>query len=392
MGIFFLNNMGGIRVREGSDHFIYNNYFEGLERRAIFLQNDPSDPLSNIHIYHNTIINSEEIILGGSGSNPPSNVTFVNNVFLNPTSQLFDQETGNETWLSNYSFGNLGIDKPATGVTDADPMLYENIDGFFQPEANSPVIASAGVDYPEVPLYAGMDYDNGILLDLMKEPRPFSQGDRAVGASEFSAATRVLPHANEQNTGPSYIFDNLVNYLAANASQFYVGKEEDVRSIMISSNMDWTVETSSAWISTDLTSGSEVSPLIITIAANGQSSNRSGMVTIASEDQSVTILVYQDAGDPVAVVENIAGEVLLYPNPTYGNVRLSNLPKGYSRSLVEVINLEGKIVTSAEYTIDNEELVLDLDALVPGSYVLNMKFVSQLGTVGSELSRIFIKN
>lgn len=390
-GNFFLNNMGGIRVREGSDHFIYNNYFEGLERRAIFLQNDPSDPLSNIHIYHNTIINSEEIILGGSGDSPPSNVTIANNVFANPRSQLFVEETGNESWLSNYAFGDLGIDNPGTGIADADPMLFENIEGFFQPAATSPVIASAGSDYPEVPLYPGMTYDNGILLDVMKEPRPLAIGDRAVGASEFSSSTPVLPHANELNTGPSYLFDNLVDYLTVNASQLYIGKDGDVKSIMISSNMEWTVENSDAWISTDLTSGSSVSQLIIAIAANGQSSNRSGTVTIANEEQSVTILIYQDAGDPVAVVENSTGATLLYPNPTDGRIQLSNLPNEARRALVEIINLDGTVVISTESPVDDGELMLNLGQLIPGSYVVSIKFMSHFGTVGSEISRTFIK-
>ncbi|MEM7298048.1 MAG: chondroitinase-B domain-containing protein, partial [Bacteroidota bacterium] len=74
-GNFFLNNMGGVRVREGSGHFIYNNYFSSLDRRSIYLQNDPSDPLVDIQVYYNTIRNSAEMILGGDGSNPPTNVT-----------------------------------------------------------------------------------------------------------------------------------------------------------------------------------------------------------------------------------------------------------------------------------------------------------------------------
>ena len=41
-GNFFLNNMGGVRVREGSNHFIYNNYLEGLDRRSKFLQKESS--------------------------------------------------------------------------------------------------------------------------------------------------------------------------------------------------------------------------------------------------------------------------------------------------------------------------------------------------------------
>jgi len=255
-GNFFLNNRGGVRIREGSDHFIFNNYFEGIDGRVIFLMNDPVDPLSDIHIYHNTIVNSEEIRLGGVGNNPPSNVTIANNVFTNPLDQLFNEDTKNETWLGNLSFGNLGIDFPSSGITDIDPVLIENSDGFLQPESNSPVIAASSEGYPAVPLYPGMDYDNEIGLDLMQEFRPLSIVDRAIGASEFSSTINVRPHATEMNTGPSYLFDNLINYLTVNASQLYIGEEGDSRSVMISSNVDWTVSSSMDWITTNVLSGS----------------------------------------------------------------------------------------------------------------------------------------
>ena len=130
-GNFFLNNKGGIRIREGSDHFIYNNYFEGIDERAIWLMNDPVDPLSNIHIYHNTIINSENLRLGGDGNSPPSNVTIANNVFTDPRDQLFNQATGNEIWINNLSSGDIGINEPSTGLTETDPQLAENTEGFF---------------------------------------------------------------------------------------------------------------------------------------------------------------------------------------------------------------------------------------------------------------------
>ncbi|MEL7342650.1 MAG: chondroitinase-B domain-containing protein, partial [Bacteroidota bacterium] len=96
-GNFFLNGMGGVRIREGSSHFIFNNYFEDLDSRVIYLMNDPADPLSDIHIYHNTVVNSEEVRLGGPGSNPPTNVTIANNVFTSPVQRLFQDGTGTET-------------------------------------------------------------------------------------------------------------------------------------------------------------------------------------------------------------------------------------------------------------------------------------------------------
>jgi len=391
-GNFFLNNRGGIRIREGTDHFIFNNYFEGIHGRSIFLMNDPVDPLINVHIYNNTFFNSEEVILGGNGNNPPSNVTFANNVFANPMGQLLDEDTGNETWINNLSFGNLGIDVPSSGLTDTDPKLYENAEGFFQPESDSPVIAAASDGYPSVPLYPGMDYDNEILLDLMKESRPVSIEDRAIGASEFSSTTNVQPHATEMNTGPTYLFDNLVNYLTVNASQLYIRDEGETRAINISSNIDWEVTSSVDWISIDLSSGTGDSKLIITIDVNQVDMLRSGTITLNGGEEPVTVIVYQDPGELVSVLDNFESEVQLFPNPTDGNIKLNHLPSGIYSSFIELIHLDARSVFSNEYRISDSELIIDLEKLASGTYLMKMKFMNQNGTVHSELTRRIVRN
>lgn len=201
-GNFFINNMGGVRVREGSGHYIYNNYFEGLDKRAIYLQNEASDPLSDIHIYHNTIINSQEVILGGNGSNPPQNVTIANNIFSDPQDDLFKDATGNETWISNMYFGSLGISQ-TEGLVNADPLLAVNDMGYYQLDPESPATNAAEAGYPEIPLFDGMDYDSELALDLMQQTRPTVISSRTVGAEEPSTI-RVHPHATEENTGPDY--------------------------------------------------------------------------------------------------------------------------------------------------------------------------------------------
>lgn len=214
-GNFFINNMGGVRVREGSGHYIYNNYFEGLDKRAIYLQNDPSDPLSDIHVYHNTIINSQEFILGGDGGNPPQNVTIANNIFTEPQGDLFEDATGNETWIGNISSGSLGINQP-DGLLDADPLLAVNDSGYFQLENESPAINAAEGGYPEIPLFDGLDYDNELALDLMQQVRPAAIADRTIGTAEPSTI-QVHPHATEDNTGPDYFREEEVITSIANA-------------------------------------------------------------------------------------------------------------------------------------------------------------------------------
>ena len=392
-GNFFLNNMGGIRIREGSGHFIYNNYFEGLERRAIYLQNDPSDPLSDIHIYHNTIINSEEIRLGSNGSNPPTNVVIANNIFTDPQNELFDEATGNETWIGNFSFGTLGIDPPSSGLSNTDPGLFENTEGYFQPDEESLAIAAASDGYPLIPLYPEMDYDNEIMFDLMKVSRPVAISDRAIGAAEFSSTVKVQPHANEMNTGPIYLFDNLVNYLTVNASQLYYGNEEESKSVFISSNLDWTVTSSSNWITTDLSLGSGDAQLTITLNANEEAVERSGIITITGDSISATIEVNQDAGGPVGVeaLDAPENEVLIFPNPTDERIILSNLQSGTTGLLITLFHLDGRSISSKRYQIKDPELAINVNELVPGTYIMKIGFMGADGTIKNEVIRKFVR-
>ncbi|MDW3192776.1 MAG: chondroitinase-B domain-containing protein [Cytophagales bacterium] len=394
-GNFFINNMGGIRVREGSNHYIFNNYFEGINRRAIYLQNDPSDPLSNIHVYFNTIVNSADMILGGgSGSNPPTNVTIANNIFANPQSELFEQATGTETWVGNLSFGTLGIDRPSSGLSETDPLLEENSEGFFQPASESAALANATDGFPEVPLFEGLEYDHEILLDLMQSSRPEAISDRAIGASEFSATVLVQPHVNEMNTGPSYLFDNLIEYVTVNDDLLFFGNGEEDQLVKISSNVDWTVTVSdNTWIFTDLTEGSGDASLSIFTRANEEEVERSGTVTISGESGSVTIDINQRAADPVILntpVEEI--EMLIYPNPTEARVLLKNFPVGTRDLSIKIFQLNGKPVYSKIHLIDQSELIIQTEEFPSGTYILKGRYIDQTGTFSEEfVKKLVIK-
>lgn len=213
-GNFFLNGKGGVRVREGQDHYIYNNYFYELDDRVIYLQNEDSDPLDNINIAFNTIVDCSEVILGGSGSDDPSNVTFSNNIFADPDDDLFEEPTGTETWISNFVHGSLGITLPASGITDIDPQLVENSEGFFGLAPTSPAINAALPGYAQLPQFDGMDpIDIDISFDLMGQERPTVVEEKDLGCSEFPHNITIQPIATEENTGPSYDTD-IVNSVA----------------------------------------------------------------------------------------------------------------------------------------------------------------------------------
>lgn len=205
-GNFFLNGKGGVRVREGQDHYIYNNYFQQLEDRAIFLQNENSDPLDNINIAFNTIVDCDEVLLGGDGDDsPPTNVTIANNIFAAPNDDLFEDATGSETWIRNIAFGSLGITAPSSGLMLLDPQLEENAAGFSGLTAGSPAINAALPGYAALPQFPGMEpIDTDILLDLMGQARPATVTEKDLGANEFPHNAGIMPIATEENTGPDY--------------------------------------------------------------------------------------------------------------------------------------------------------------------------------------------
>lgn len=204
-GNFFLNGKGGVRVREGQNHYIYNNYFFELDDRAIYLQNEDSDPLDQIHIAFNTIVDCSEVILGGDGPDEPTNVVFSNNIFTQPDDDLFEDATGNETWISNIAHGNLGIPFPSNGISTLDPVLAANDDGFFGLSPVSPAIDAAESGYVLLPQFEGIDdIDSDIRFDLMGQSRPEIIEDRDLGCHEFPHQIMIRPIATEDNTGPSY--------------------------------------------------------------------------------------------------------------------------------------------------------------------------------------------
>jgi len=204
-GNFFLNGKGGVRVREGQNHYIYNNYFYELDDRAIYLQNEDSDPLDDINIAFNTIVDCSEVILGGNGDDKPTNVTFSNNIFAKPDDDLFEEETGTETWIGNIAFGDLGIPLPTSGITVIDPQLEENSEGFFGLSESSSAVNAALSGYKPLPQFEGMDeIDTEILFDLMGQNRPVPVADKDLGANEHPHNTLIQPRATEANTGPSY--------------------------------------------------------------------------------------------------------------------------------------------------------------------------------------------
>jgi hypothetical protein len=205
-GNFFLNGKGGVRIREGQGHYIYNNYFYNIFDRTIYIQNQDDDPLDNINIAYNLLVECDEVRLGGTGDDEPTNVTFANNIFTDPNDESFDDPTGNETWIGNLAFGDLGMDVPPSGMTVANPFLILNSDGYYGLFAGSPAVDAAQPGYLPLPQFPGMDpIDTDISFDIMQQARPSANSQKDLGPNEYPHNAGVKPLATAFNTGPWYL-------------------------------------------------------------------------------------------------------------------------------------------------------------------------------------------
>jgi hypothetical protein len=200
-GNFFINNSGGIRIKEGANHYIYNNYFSTGSLSAVELQYEVDYPLDNINFIHNTFIDCT-VDLGTSGL---TNVTLANNIFKKNSGSIFKNPVGNEKWLGNIYSGTLGISIP-TGMTNIDPKLALNSEGYYGLTASSPAINAANATYPSLLDITNIDDDPTLLLDIKGLPRQVSAILKDVGCEEYNASGTIVNRPLKlADVGPTYL-------------------------------------------------------------------------------------------------------------------------------------------------------------------------------------------
>ncbi len=205
-GNFFLNGKGGIRVREGSNHAIFNNYFQGLTESSIYLQNSKHGQLKDIFVAHNTFIKTAKVKLDSKrGEYPPKKVLITNNLFVAPTKKVLIRPTGSEKFKNNFYTGNLGVDMTISGMTQKNPMLEENEFGYYQLTSKSPAIDSSYKAKPKLLKFNSLSLDYTVAFDVMKNDRPTDATRKDIGCWEYMLDVNVKPHATEENTGPTYL-------------------------------------------------------------------------------------------------------------------------------------------------------------------------------------------
>jgi hypothetical protein len=204
----FFINAGGIRVKEANNIFCYNNYFEnsgvGSSADAVtYIYDITTYPvvLNNINFIHNTFYNCGDIDMGGTRA---TNNTWTNNIFQKSSGAIFSNPNLGTTWAGNIYQGTLGISIPS-GMTNANPLLITNGDGYKGLSASSPAIDAASSNYPSILDIAVVDDDPSLLFDGGGKSRPATITLKDVGSDEFTAGATTNHPLAVSEVGPSYL-------------------------------------------------------------------------------------------------------------------------------------------------------------------------------------------
>ena len=207
-GNFFIS-AGGIRVKEANNVYCYNNYFEnsGIGGNSdavtyVYYTANTTNILQNINFLYNTFVECGDIDLDKGATNN----TWANNIFKKSTGNIFTASSASGiSWTGNIYTGTLGLSIPS-GMTDADPKLLKNSDGYYGLSSTSPAIDASSVSFPAILDVAGIDDDPSLLLDISGRSRPASPTLKDIGCCEYNATGAIINRPLKlTDVGPSYL-------------------------------------------------------------------------------------------------------------------------------------------------------------------------------------------
>ncbi len=203
--VFIANgvNGGGVRI-VGSGHRVVNNYVEGCRTSSnvrggiVLMAADASpamngyQPVQDVEILHNTIVDCQQSLLvgGGSGTVAPTRVTLHGNLFdTRGQGDVIREETAltSSVVSDNLFFGGaLGI-TDATGFTMANPLMVRGGGGIWRIPFGSPARDGAASGF-------------GVTIDLDEDAR---DGTPDIGADEAGVGPARLP-VTRRSVGPTF--------------------------------------------------------------------------------------------------------------------------------------------------------------------------------------------
>jgi len=200
-GNFFLAG-AGLRIKEGQNHAVINNYFDTGKHMAIQIQNHHFDPVDTVNISNNTFISCSPLQLGGEGEYPPRNVSLANNIFSSSVNPVSIDPSNTESWQSNYIKNGNNINSGKVKV--AEYRFVQNKTGLYEIEAAKEAFAdfvSSELFIFEIP---ELDDDSSVGFDIMKQVRGNNSNDLP-GSYLPSEKYGLKFYATADNTGPEYL-------------------------------------------------------------------------------------------------------------------------------------------------------------------------------------------
>ncbi|MCK5371512.1 MAG: right-handed parallel beta-helix repeat-containing protein, partial [Cyclobacteriaceae bacterium] len=200
-GNFFMDG-AGVRIKEGQDHSVINNYFDTGEQMALQIQNHHFDPVDTVNISNNTFVSCSPLQLGGKGDYPPQNISFANNLFSSEVNPIFINPTNTETWEANIYNGEKEL--IADGFSLVSFKMNKNEYGLS--EVKFPDKGSVDFIHKELSIFniPVLDDDPLVMLDIMKQKRT-GKFNTTPGCYLSSGKTPLKCYASADNTGPIYL-------------------------------------------------------------------------------------------------------------------------------------------------------------------------------------------
>ncbi len=207
-GNFFIKS-GGIRCKQANNIYCYNNYFEaagtnqtsglsGGGTAPVYLEYFGTGYGSNFNFFHNTFYGCTDI---GIDTGLLS-CTWANNIFKQTSGTIYSGTNSGQTFVGNIYQGSLGLTIPV-GMTNTDPKLALNSDGYYSIGSTSPAINASSAVYPKIYFIPGIDT---LLLDIQGQARPVLRAQRDVGCEEYNATGTVINKPLKlSDVGPSYL-------------------------------------------------------------------------------------------------------------------------------------------------------------------------------------------
>ncbi len=373
----FFINAGGIRIKEANNIFCYNNYFQnaGVGSSAEAVKLDFVSPnLNNINFIHNTFVNCGFIDLGNSG---PTNNTWANNIFQKASGNIFKNANTGTAWAGNIYQGSLGI-TIASGMSNVNPLLTTNSDGYQGLSSTSPAINAASASYPTVLDVPVVDDDATIAFDISGQARPTTITLKDVGCDEFTTGPTPIRPLVVSEVGPAYLGGPA---LPIKLQSFEVIKQNNKAVIIWVTSTEQNSNYFEIQKSTDGINFSSVG----NVHAAGNSST---LINYSFSDPTILKGVFyyrlkqvdKDGKYEYSVIKKISfnelASINIYPNPAKNFVVITFPETNTEKSIIGLYNVEGKLIK----TFIKKELlsaintqVLNIADVANGTYILTVK-------------------